>query len=850
MRNELAPRARLAAAPVRSTAPPGSPRARAGTAARSARERRSTRSGRASRLAVVEADGDQVAGPLAVVDVPALLEADDPHVAALRCGSAPRRPARRRRTRETSTGGPAPPGPPPARRRRRPTAVVGADAGRHRLEPADDARGRAARPAPAPLTSGQPEPQADRRRSRALAQAVRPRVHTQSNDARAGVTVGAVVWTRRSPRALQCARMAPCPGSPRPTRSPPGWPRPATSPTRPPSTTAYLAGALEKPLLVEGPAGVGKTELAKAVARATGAELVRLQCYEGLDEARALYEWNYKKQLLRIQASQGDDQSWAGDPRRHLHRRVPAHPAAADRDPPRGADGAADRRGRQDRRRGRGAAARGAVRLPGDDPRARHRWSPYAARYVVLTSNATRELSEALKRRCLYLHLDYPDAEREREIVLSQVPGPRGAGRRAARRDRGPAARPRAQEAAVDRRVGRLGAHPDRAGDPRPRRQGRRRHPRRRPQARLRPRARDPRAAAPASEPDHEPAGWSTATSPSSRRCAAPACPSRWPRTSTRSPRCPRCRGTGAPRPRRVRRHAGQEAEPAADLRRALRRLLPAAGRRGRAAPTTDRRRGRTSPVRDNAQALADFREQLAQALADGDEETLARLAVEMVGRFGAMPGRGPGLSSWSAYTALQRVAPAELVDRIVAGAAGRGPHRGGGRAGRGPPGRRLHPPGRGRRPAPDRRGEGPRPRRRRRGPAEHRPDRLHRRPQGRPRGDAPRDLPAGPAARDPAHPGAPRQAARPARLPAYRPRLDLHRRRTAGHPPPAQAAAPQRARRALRRERLGRELRAVHAAAGLRAARPVPEGPRVHLHRPRPRGHPPLQARAPTSST
>src|SRR6476660_503187 len=73
------------------------------------------------------------------------------------------------------------------------------------------------------------------------------------------------------------------------------------------ATTAFLAGALEKPLLVEGPAGVGKTELAKAVSRATGADLVRLQCYEGLDEARALYEWNYKKQLLRIQAS-GDDE--------------------------------------------------------------------------------------------------------------------------------------------------------------------------------------------------------------------------------------------------------------------------------------------------------------------------------------------------------------------------------------------------------------------------------------------------------------------------------------------------------------------------------------------------------------
>src|SRR5436309_9708525 len=75
------------------------------------------------------------------------------------------------------------------------------------------------------------------------------------------------------------------------------------------ATTVFLADALGKPLLVEGPAGTGKTELAKAVAQAAGAGLVRLQCYEGLDEARALYEWNYKKQLLRIQAA-GNDQAW------------------------------------------------------------------------------------------------------------------------------------------------------------------------------------------------------------------------------------------------------------------------------------------------------------------------------------------------------------------------------------------------------------------------------------------------------------------------------------------------------------------------------------------------------------
>ena len=126
------------------------------------------------------------------------------------------------------------------------------------------------------------------------------------------------------------------------------------------ATTVFLADRLGKPLLVEGPAGVGKTELAKAVATATGSELIRLQCYEGLDEARALYEWNYKKQLLRIQAVQGRRRV-GRDPRRHLHRGVPARPAAADGDPARGPDRPAHRRDRQGRRRGRGPAARGAV---------------------------------------------------------------------------------------------------------------------------------------------------------------------------------------------------------------------------------------------------------------------------------------------------------------------------------------------------------------------------------------------------------------------------------------------------------------------------------------------------------
>ena len=99
------------------------------------------------------------------------------------------------------------------------------------------------------------------------------------------------------------------------------------------ATTVFLADRLGKPLLVEGPAGVGKTELAKAVAAATGARLVRLQCYEGVDEARALYEWNYAKQLLRITA--GRATTWEETRDRHLQRGVPAGPTAAHGDPPR-----------------------------------------------------------------------------------------------------------------------------------------------------------------------------------------------------------------------------------------------------------------------------------------------------------------------------------------------------------------------------------------------------------------------------------------------------------------------------------------------------------------------------------
>jgi MoxR-like ATPase len=187
------------------------------------------------------------------------------------------------------------------------------------------------------------------------------------------------------------------------------------------ATTVFLADRLGKPLLVEGPAGVGKTELAKAMAAATGAELIRLQCYEGLDEARALYEWNYKKQLLRISAAGSGGADWDS-----VHDDVfgeefllarPLLTAIRRTEPTVLLIDETDKADVEVEGLLLEVLSDFQVTIP-------ELGTITATRrpMVVLTSNATRELSEALKRRCLYLALDYPSAEREREIVLSRVP--------------------------------------------------------------------------------------------------------------------------------------------------------------------------------------------------------------------------------------------------------------------------------------------------------------------------------------------------------------------------------------------------------------------------------------------
>ena len=181
----------------------------------------------------------------------------------------------------------------------------------------------------------------------------------------------------------------------------------------------FLASKLDKPILVEGPAGVGKTALALAMAKATGRRLVRLQCYEGLDEAKALYEWDYHKQLLRLQSDEGakwDDLEGDIFSEAFLLER-PLLTAIRSSEPVVLLIDEVDRIEVETEALLLEVLDSYQVTIPELGT-----IEAVSQPLVVLTSNNTRELSEALKRRCLYLHVPYPTIEREREILLLKVP--------------------------------------------------------------------------------------------------------------------------------------------------------------------------------------------------------------------------------------------------------------------------------------------------------------------------------------------------------------------------------------------------------------------------------------------
>jgi MoxR-like ATPase len=186
-------------------------------------------------------------------------------------------------------------------------------------------------------------------------------------------------------------------------------------------TVLFLALALEKPLLAEGPAGAGKTEIGKVLAETLHTDLIRLQCYEGLDEAKALYEWNYQKQLLRIQADRGQHLGWE-ETSQHVFsgEYLLERPLLRAITSPRRVVLLIDEIDKADEEFEAfllELLSEFQISIP-ELGTVRARQRPV----VVLTSNRARELSEALKRRCLYLWLDFPGIEKEREIIALKVP--------------------------------------------------------------------------------------------------------------------------------------------------------------------------------------------------------------------------------------------------------------------------------------------------------------------------------------------------------------------------------------------------------------------------------------------
>lgn len=191
------------------------------------------------------------------------------------------------------------------------------------------------------------------------------------------------------------------------------------------ATSVYLSIALRKPLLIEGAAGVGKTEVAKVMARALNTDLIRLQCYEGLDATTSLYEWNYQKQLLHIRLSEGSDLSVAEREAEIFSERFllkrPLLDAITRTQAPVLLVDEIDRSDQEFEAFLLEVLSDFQVSIPEIGT-----IRATAVPYVVLTSNRTRELGDALRRRCLYLWIDYPTFEKELEIVRRKVPGING----------------------------------------------------------------------------------------------------------------------------------------------------------------------------------------------------------------------------------------------------------------------------------------------------------------------------------------------------------------------------------------------------------------------------------------